>query len=160
MRRKRDGEAEASKRRLDDAVRRGYSQPSQARSQNMAAVKRSGTRPELGLRRALHAAGYRYRKDYPIRIDGRLLRPDIVFTRSRVAIFVDGCFWHGCPTHGQIPASNLSFWTEKLSANITRDRTQDRLLDAAGWTVLRIWEHVPVEEALTEVAGLLKQREM
>jgi DNA mismatch endonuclease (patch repair protein) len=121
----------------------------------MAAVRRSDTRPELDLRRALHAAGYRYRKDYAIRVDGRLIRPDIVFTRKRVAIFVDGCFWHGCPLHGETPASNVTFWNQKLSANVTRDRMQDRLLDAANWTVVRIWEHVPIETALVEVVSVV-----
>jgi DNA mismatch endonuclease (patch repair protein) len=121
----------------------------------MAAVRRGDTKPELHLRRALHATGYRFRKDLPIRVGGRLVRPDIVFTRRRVVIFVDGCFWHGCPTHGQIPVSNVRFWTEKLSSNIERDRVQDRLLNEAGWTVVRIWEHMPVEDALTEAVKVL-----
>jgi DNA mismatch endonuclease (patch repair protein) len=140
-----------SKRRLADAARRGYAPPSTARSQNMAAVRRSNTTPELILRKALHAAGYRFRKDYPIRAGGRLIRPDVAFTRRRVAVFVDGCFWHGCPTHGQVPATNVAFWTAKLDANIKRDRLQDRLLKAEGWSIVRIWEHEPIEGALAEV---------
>ena len=155
MPREPEATVKASKRRNDDAARRGYVRPPLARSQNMAAVKRSNTRPELGLRRALHAAGHRFRKDFPIRIDGRLLRPDIVFTKRRVAIFVDGCFWHGCPIHGETPASNVEFWTQKLCGNVERDRMQDRLLDKEGWTVLRIWEHTRVEDALAEVVAVL-----
>jgi DNA mismatch endonuclease (patch repair protein) len=130
--------------------------PSLTRSRNMAAVRRSDTKPEVALRRALHAAGYRYRKDFPIRIDGRLLRPDVVFTRRRIAIFVDGCFWHGCPQHGQTPAANREFWSTKLAANAARDRLQDRLLTQAGWQVIRIWEHedpTSVVVAVDEIAG-------
>ncbi|WP_278184808.1 very short patch repair endonuclease [Mycobacterium kubicae] len=129
--------------------------PSTARSQNMAAVRRSNTTPELTLRKALHAAGYRFRKDYPIRAGGRLIRPDVAFTRRRVAVFVDGCFWHGCPIHGQIPATNVSFWTTKLDANVERDRLQDRLLAEAGWDVVRVWEHVPIADVLAEVIAAI-----
>ena len=121
----------------------------------MAAVKRSNTKPELALRKALHAAGYRFRKDYPIRAGGRLVRPDIVFTRRRVAVFVDGCFWHGCPLHGQVPATNVTFWTTKLDANVDRDRVQNALLRQEGWRVLRVWEHVPTEDALSEVVAAI-----
>jgi DNA mismatch endonuclease (patch repair protein) len=151
MPRNRSVDVTPSKRRLDDAARRGYELPSTARSQNMAAVRRSNTTPELTLRKALHAAGYRFRKDYPIRAGGRLIRPDVAFTRRHVAVFVDGCFWHGCPIHGQVPATNVSFWAAKLDANVARDRLQDRLLNEAGWVVVRIWEHVPIEAALTGV---------
>jgi len=153
------GNGSAARRRAD-AARRGYVPPSQARSRNMAAVKRSDTRPELDLRRALHAEGYRFRKDHAIRIDGRLIRPDIVFTRKRIAIFVDGCFWHGCPLHGETPASNINFWKQKLTANVARDRAQDSLLGTADWTVLRIWEHVPTSDALAEVVSLIERSAM
>lgn len=138
-------------RRLRDAVRRGYAPPSPGRSRNMAAVKRANTKPEVELRQALHRAGFRFRKDYPIRADSVLVRPDIAFTRRRVAVFVDGCFWHGCPAHGQIPATNTSFWAAKLAANVDRDRRQDQLLAAAGWHVVRVWEHATVEDGLSAV---------
>jgi DNA mismatch endonuclease, patch repair protein len=144
-------DAGRAQRRLNDALRRGYAVPPEQRSSNMAAVKRSGTKPELALRKALHARGYRFRKDYPIRINGHLIRPDIAFTRRRLAVFVDGCFWHGCPTHGQVPATNTSFWSAKLDANATRDRAQDQLLLESGWHVLRIWEHQSVEDGLEMV---------
>jgi DNA mismatch endonuclease, patch repair protein len=132
--------------------------PSAARSRNMAAVKWTNTAPEIQLRRALHAAGLRYRINYPIRLDGRLLRPDIAFTRSRVAVFVDGCFWHCCPRHGQIPGTNTGFWTAKLEANAERDRRQNQLLTNAGWQVVRLWEHESVEVGLTAVMAAVASR--
>ncbi|MBX7134889.1 MAG: very short patch repair endonuclease [Fimbriimonadaceae bacterium] len=118
-------------------------------------MRRSDTTPELQLRKALHAAGYRYRKDFPIRIGKFVVRPDIVFTRLHLAIFVDGCFWHCCPEHGQIPATNVQFWTKKLNENAARDRRQDQLLIDAGWVVLRIWEHEPLAAATAEVTTAL-----
>lgn len=111
------------------------------RSRNMAAIRRSDTKPEVRLRSALHHLGYRFRKDYPIRVAGKLVRPDIVFTKCRVAIFVDGCFWHSCPEHGRQPAVNGNYWSAKLEGNARRDRDQTAALQAAGWTVLRFWEH-------------------
>lgn len=69
------------------------------------------------------------------------MRPDIVFTRARVAVFVDGCFWHRCPEHSTLPASNAAFWREKLERNVTRDWADARALTQAGWTVIRVWEH-------------------
>jgi DNA mismatch endonuclease, patch repair protein len=124
----------------------------------MAAVKRSNTKPEIALRHALHAAGLRYRKDYPLRVGGKLIRPDIAFTRSRLAVFIDGCFWHRCPQHGELPATNVGFWATKLEANAARDREQDRLLCNAGWLVLRIWEHEPLDAAVAAVRLALTSR--
>jgi DNA mismatch endonuclease (patch repair protein) len=124
----------------------------------MAAVKRSNTKPEVALRHALHAAGLRYRKDYPLRLGPKLLRPDIAFTRSRVAVFIDGCFWHRCPQHGEVPATNVGFWSAKLEANAARDRLQDRLLTQAGWLVVRIWEHEPLDVAIAKVRAALTSR--
>jgi DNA mismatch endonuclease (patch repair protein) len=124
----------------------------------MAAVKRSNTKPEIALRHALHAVGLRYRKDYPLRLGRKLIRPDIAFTRSRVAVFIDGCFWHRCPQHGEVPATNTGFWSAKLEANAARDREQDRLLSDAGWLVVRIWEHEPLDAAITAVRAALTAR--
>jgi DNA mismatch endonuclease (patch repair protein) len=134
------------------------SAPPPARSRNMAAVKRSNTQPEVRLRKVLHARGVRFRTDFPIRVEGRLVRPDLAFTRWRLAVFVDGCFWHSCPTHGTRPATNSAFWTAKLEANLVRDREQDQLLEAAGWSVVRVWEHEPPEDAATRVADALAER--
>ena len=128
------------------------------RSRNMAAIRRKDTKPELALRSELHAMGYRFRKDFPIRADdGRLIRPDIVFTRYRVAIFIDGCFWHSCPIHGRQPTSNASYWLPKLEGNAARDREQTAALESAGWTVLRFWEHEDFERVVGAIQQSLMQ---
>lgn len=125
----------------------------------MTAIRRKDTKPELALRSALHKMGYRFRKDHPIRAgNGRLIRPDIAFTKRRVAIFVDGCFWHCCPTHGRQPASNASYWSPKLEGNVKRDREQTEALQSAGWTVIRLWEHDDPSEAANKVAKLVAGR--
>lgn len=95
--------------------------------------------PELAVRRLLHAAGLRYRVDYsPL---GGRRRADIVFTRARLAVYIDGCFWHSCPIHGTTPRSNSNYWLPKLARNIERDEESTKELVAAGWQVLRFWEH-------------------
>jgi DNA mismatch endonuclease (patch repair protein) len=108
---------------------------------SMLANKRTGTKPEVALRSALHRIGLRFRKDYRIDLDGMRVRPDIVFTRTKVAVFVDGCFWHCCPEHGTQPSRNADYWAPKLRRNVERDRAQDAALEAAGWCVVRVWEH-------------------
>jgi DNA mismatch endonuclease, patch repair protein len=96
----------------------------------------------MALRRELHRRGLRFRVDHRIDIDGlRRRRVDIVFTRRRVAVFVDGCFWHACPQHATSPEANSAWWATKLAGNVTRDRDTDARLAAAGWTVVRVWEH-------------------
>lgn len=117
---------------------------------------RRDTAPEIALRSALHAQGLRFRKDLPVRLVGRVVRPDIVFTRARVAVFVDGCFWHRCPLHGNMPRANGDYWRPKLERNVARDRIVDRALAEEGWTVVRAWEHEPVEEASVRVVGALE----
>jgi DNA mismatch endonuclease (patch repair protein) len=111
---------------------------SEKRSLLMARVRRSGTAPELALRRALHRAGYRYRLNSGNSLPGT---PDIVLRRFRLAIFVDGCFWHGCPLHGSLPKTNTAFWTAKIIRNQGRDKQVDESLKELGWKVLRVWEH-------------------
>jgi DNA mismatch endonuclease, patch repair protein len=125
------------------------------RSANMRANRRKDTKPELALRRALHARGYRYRKDYRLELAGTRVRPDIAFTARRVAVFVDGCFWHCCPLHGSQPANNTWYWEPKLARNVERDRVADAALAAAGWSVVRIWEHESVESAVAAVVHVL-----
>src|SRR4051794_37394923 len=99
-------------------------------SARMSRTRGRDTAPELALRRAVHAKGLRYRVDVaPVR--GIRRRADLVFTRARVAVFVDGCFWHGCPVHATWPATNAEFWREKLEANRRRDRDTDSQLRAA-----------------------------
>jgi DNA mismatch endonuclease, patch repair protein len=134
-----------------------YPHPSSAgRSANMRANRRTDTKPELALRRALHRQGYRFRKDYRLDLaDGKRVRPDIAFTARRVAVFVDGCFWHACPEHGSKPAANVWYWEPKLRRNVERDRAADAALTAAGWNVVRVWEHETLDAAVTAVLGAL-----
>jgi DNA mismatch endonuclease (patch repair protein) len=127
------------------------------RAANMRAIRRTNTKPELALRSALHRQGYRFRKDYRLDLDaGARVRPDIAFTARRVAVFVDGCFWHACPQHGRNPAVNEWYWAPKLRRTIERDRAADAALAAAGWQVVRIWEHVPLGEAIEAVTAALR----
>jgi DNA mismatch endonuclease (patch repair protein) len=121
----------------------------------MRGNRRVNTRPERRVRSLLHASGYRFRKDYRIDIPGARVRPDIVFTRKRVAVFVDGCFWHRCPEHGISPQVNSYYWGPKLERNVARDERVDEALHAAGWTVLRLWEHVPPEDAAARIIRAL-----
>ncbi len=121
----------------------------------MAAIRRCDTSPEIALRSALHRRGIRFRKDYPIRLDGKLIRPDIVFTKRRIAVFVDGCFWHSCPDHGRQPAANNGYWSPKLTGNAQRDKQQTMLLRNAGWTVVRFWEHEDTNDVVVQLLGIL-----
>lgn len=115
------------------------------------------TLPELALRRQLHALGLRYRVDVaPLR--GGRRRADIVFTRPRIAVFVDGCFWHSCPQHASSPRANADWWRAKLARTVQRDRDTDRALVDAGWLVLRVWEHEPAPQAAERVLHAWKER--
>jgi DNA mismatch endonuclease (patch repair protein) len=102
---------------------------------------RRDTKPEVALRAELHARGERFRKDLPVRAAERVVRPDVVFTRARVAVFVDGCFWHCCPIHGNQPKKNTSYWGPKLERNLARDSAVNEALSQSGWLVVRGWEH-------------------
>jgi DNA mismatch endonuclease (patch repair protein) len=119
----------------------------------MAGNRGRDTKPELALRSRLHALGLRYRVGLRVEADGLRVRPDVVFTRVRVAVFVDGCFWHRCLLHKSVPRRNHEFWRRKLDANVARDRRVDAALQAAGWRVVRIWEHEAVETAAARVAA-------
>jgi DNA mismatch endonuclease (patch repair protein) len=127
----------------------------EGRSRNMRANKRADTKPETTLRKALHRLGYRYRKDLPIVLEGVRVRPDIVFTKRKVAVFVDGCFWHVCPQHGRQPTSNEWYWAPKLQRNMSRDQLVTEALEDAGWRVVRIWEHVPLRDAVSAVEAAI-----
>ena len=122
-----------------------------ARAANMRSNRRTDTKPEMALRTALHALGYRYRKDFRLDLPLRRVRPDIAFTSRKVAVFVDGCFWHACPDHGSAPKNNEWYWSPKLAKNVERDRAADEALRQAGWTVVRLWEHVPLGDAIDQV---------
>jgi DNA mismatch endonuclease, patch repair protein len=92
-----------------------------------------------------------------VRIADGIVRPDIVFTKAKVAVFVDGCFWHCCPEHGSRPATNQGYWETKLDGNVARDKRVNAGLEEAGWTVLRFWEHVSPQDAAAEVAPAVNQ---
>lgn len=122
------------------------------RSRNMQANRRADTKPEVAVRSALHKLGYRYRKDFLLRLGENVrVRPDIVFTARKVAVFVDGCFWHVCPDHGRQPTTNEWYWSPKLERNVERDRRVNSALRQAGWWVVRIWEHETLEAAVEAV---------
>jgi DNA mismatch endonuclease, patch repair protein len=124
---------------------------SEAARTTMRANRARDTKPELRLRRAVHALGLRYRVSArPIPNFRRTA--DLVFTRVRLAVFLDGCFWHGCPKHGSRPKANPAFWHAKIERNIERDAQTTARLREEGWTVLRIWEHQDLTAAAQEVA--------
>jgi DNA mismatch endonuclease (patch repair protein) len=108
------------------------------------------TSPESAVRSALHGRGLRFRKHYAA-VKGLRCRPDIVFVGARVAVFIDGCFWHRCPDHGTSPKTNSAYWTEKLDRNVQRDRRNTAAFEAAGWTVMRFWEHEPPGKIADEI---------
>lgn len=110
----------------------------QERSRLMSRVRHSSTAPELLLRKALWSAGLRYRLRSCAKLPGS---PDILFPGAKVAVFVDGCFWHGCPEHGTQSKTRPEFWSAKIARNRERDADVARQLSAIGWKVLRIWEH-------------------
>jgi DNA mismatch endonuclease (patch repair protein) len=124
----------------------------------MRQQRRRDTRPELALRRALHARGLRFR----VHADWLPGRPDVVLTRAKIAIFVDGCFWHGCPQHSVTPRANRGFWVEKIATNQERDRRKDAMLTELGWAPLHVWEHedpaIAVERVVNAWRTRLEQR--
>jgi DNA mismatch endonuclease (patch repair protein) len=122
----------------------------------MSRLRRRDTKPEIEVRRLLHARGLRYRVAY--RIPGLRRRTiDVAFTRQRVAVFIDGCFWHGCAAHGTQPAANADWWRTKLGVNQERDRDTTDRLQAAGWTVLRFWEHEAPETVADAVQATVRR---
>jgi DNA mismatch endonuclease (patch repair protein) len=124
----------------------------------MQGNRRVDTKPELALRSAVHALGLRFRKDFPIADVERRTRADLVFTRDRVAVFVDGCYWHGCPEHCRVPSSNNAYWLAKIERNRQRDQRVDQALREAGWAVVRVWEHEPTGSAAARVAAVVRRR--
>lgn len=123
----------------------------------MRGNRKTDTRPEKALRSGLHRAGARFRKNYSLRVDaGRPVRVDVAFTARRVAVFVDGCFWHRCPEHGTDPRANAEYWGPKLDRNVKRDRETDKRLQAAGWAVIRVWEHEEIGEAVDRILRYLE----
>jgi DNA mismatch endonuclease, patch repair protein len=126
-------------------------------ARRMAATGGRDTAAELAVRSALHARGLRYRVDIaPLR--GIRRRADVVFTRARVAVFIDGCFWHGCPEHATWPRHNAEFWRAKIETNRQRDLDTDRRLSESGWEVVRVWEHEAPSEVADRVEAMLDSR--
>ena len=125
----------------------------QQRHHCMSRIKGKNTKPELTLRGHLWSLGFRYRLHY--KLPGK---PDLVFVKARIAVFVDGCFWHCCPIHLKIPGTNTEFWSEKLNRNRSRDISVSEILESNGWNVLRIWEHEiknDVEAVAIRIGSLL-----
>jgi DNA mismatch endonuclease (patch repair protein) len=122
----------------------------------MKSQRRRDTASERTLRSELWRRGLRYRVDF--KVVGRRQRVDIVFTRVKVAVFVDGCFWHSCPLHATAPKANGDWWKAKLAANVERDRETDRALQAQGWLVIRVWEHEPAQTAADRIEAAVRQR--
>ncbi|WP_350274839.1 very short patch repair endonuclease [Kribbella sp. HUAS MG21] len=129
-------------------------QTSAQTSARMSRQARRDTKPEIELRRRLHRLGYRYRVNSPLPGLSRR-RADITFTARRIAVFVDGCFWHGCPEHGTSPRNNGAWWAQKLRRNVDRDRETDSYLRETGWTVVRVWEHEDPDSAVRRVVEAL-----
>ncbi|MCG8066284.1 MAG: very short patch repair endonuclease [Candidatus Thiodiazotropha taylori] len=120
------------------------------RSHCMAQIKRTDTKPEIILRRELWSRGYRYRLKNSL-----TGKPDLVFTKQKVAIFVDGCFWHKCPEHFVMPASNREFWATKINKNVKRDHAVSSALSREGWRVLRFWEHEIESDVASVVVAIV-----
>ena len=115
------------------------------------------TTPELTLRKMLHAAGLRYRV-HRAPLEGLRRRADIVFGPTKVAVFVDGCYWHGCPEHYVPPKTNPGYWSPKIAGNAARDRDTDARLTEAGWLVLRFWEHQDPRGCAEEIVAAVRSR--
>ena len=129
---------------------------SEAAERRMKAQRTRDTAAELAVRSALHRLGLRFRVNRPV--IGLRRKADVVFPTEKVAVFIDGCFWHGCPLHATWPKANADFWRAKIEANKARDLATDKTLEAAGWTVLRCWEHERPEEVGKRVLGLITAR--
>lgn len=121
----------------------------------MRGNRSKNTTPEMKLRSMLHRRGLRYRVDKPP-TPGTRRRADVVFPRERVAVFVDGCFWHGCPEHYRPSTKNMGFWEEKLATNRSRDAQTNEALAASGWTVIRVWEHEDVSRAADRIEAAVR----
>ncbi|MEV8014930.1 very short patch repair endonuclease [Streptomyces sp. NPDC086554] len=121
----------------------------------MSKQRSRDTKPEVAVRRLLHSAGLRYRLQRPV--PGMVRNTiDIAFPGPHVAIFIDGCFWHGCPEHATFPKSNPEFWREKIDKNAMRDTRTTAHLESLGWTVLRFWEHEKPEQVAAQVTAALR----
>jgi DNA mismatch endonuclease (patch repair protein) len=130
---------------------------SPAISARMSRQASKNTACELAVRRLLHAAGLRYRVEYPVPGMARR-RIDVAFTSVKVAVLIDGCFWHGCPEHATQPKSNATWWRQKLDRNMARDRETTEHLVEAGWEVLRFWEHEAPKDVTSRITAVVERR--
>ena len=137
-----------------DVARERPTPLNKAVSAQMQKMRRSSTAPEMLIRRELHRRGLRFRVNFPL-LPGR---PDLAFTSARIAIFVDGCFWHACPDHGILPKNNREWWRDKLERNVARDREKDEELDKLGWAVVHVWEHEDPVIAADAIEQLWRSR--
>ena len=145
-------------RGAETRARIGYPEPSsEVASRVMRGNRRSDTKLEVRVRSELHRRGLRFRKQLLIAAGDVRVRADVAFPRQRLAVFLDGCFWHRCPEHGNSPSANSGYWSTKLDHNVERDRKVIAALDATGWSVLRIWEHVPADLAADQVQTTLDE---
>jgi len=126
----------------------------------MQGNRKTGTRPEVAVRQLLHGSGLRYRKNARVVLPELSTTPDIVFARPRVAVFIDGCFWHGCEEHHRTPRSNAAYWEAKIARNRARDQNVNEALTKAGWEVLRVWEHVPPRDAAETIRQRVRARQL
>jgi DNA mismatch endonuclease, patch repair protein len=135
------------------STRAGPTPLNAAVTEQMRKMPRHSTTPEMLLRRELHRRGLRYRI-HPAALPGR---PDIAFTRAHIAVFVDGCFWHGCERHGTVPKNNRAWWVEKLRRTAERDREKDELLVRLGWQTIHIWEHDAPNQAADRIEEMWRE---
>ena len=123
----------------------------------MRSNKGRDTAPEVRLRSAVHRLGLRFRVGMRP-LPGFRRTADLVFTKQRVAVFLDGCFWHGCPEHYTAPVAHSDYWKDKVAANVARDRQTDEQLKEAGWRVVRVWEHEDLDAAAKRIRSLINDR--
>jgi DNA mismatch endonuclease (patch repair protein) len=122
----------------------------------MQRQRQRDTQPEVALRSCLHRRGLRFRVNYPLAGIARR-SADIAFPRRKLAIFIDGCFWHGCPEHGTYPKQNAAWWQQKIGENRKRDKDTDARLAAAGWSAVRVWEHEHPYECADRIVARLRE---
>jgi DNA mismatch endonuclease (patch repair protein) len=134
-----------------------YPHPSSAAvSLRMRRNPSADTKCEVAVRSALHVAGLRFRKGLRLMVGDVKVRPDVVFTKARVAVFIDGCYWHCCPQHGTQPLHNAAYWSSKLARNVARDQRVTAALTEHGWQVIRAWEHEDPEVVAERVAAAVR----
>jgi DNA mismatch endonuclease, patch repair protein len=122
---------------------------------NMRSVRRKDTAPELAVRHGLFSRGLRYRVDYLLPIEGRRRRADVAFPGLKIAVFIDGCWWHGCGLHGGQAKTNTAWWRDKIASNIARDRDTDSRLRNIDWRVCRYWEHDDVTSVCDDIEQMV-----